>query len=195
MWLNSARWSHCGPTVPSAHSWAVRHRPSCIRVFTVFVCLPVHDMIQGSVHLLPYICLEARPWNSGLSCGFPSVKRKQCSFCALCVCFNSSCLFSLHFSFTSSVPPSVGHCSAHPPSSLSPLFSPTTPPTTPLPSTYCIIPSSSSSSFILFPCATRRGLPLPGAHKFTTTWQTACRTESRTTAALRHALQAVLKRL
>lgn len=31
---------------------------------------------------------------------------------------NSFCLFSLHFSLTSSVPPSVGHCSAHPPFSL-----------------------------------------------------------------------------
>lgn len=84
---------------------------------------------------------------------------RLCSLCWSCV--NSP--LSLHFLLTSSVPPSVGHCSAHPP--FSPILS--TCSTHTLTFQYnCISPDSPSS------CHTH--LSLPWALEFTASRQTDC---------------------
>jgi len=88
------------------------------------------------------VCTSLHSWGSGVSViSLLRVcfrERKWPRFCPLCVPFlNSSCLF---------FPPLSSHliCSSfcwtlRCPSPLSPLFSPTAPPTTPYSSTYCII--------------------------------------------------------
>lgn len=97
---------------------------SCMWVFTVFLVV---------LHIECWLCSEfinilseACSWSSGvdvISClWLHFCERKWACFCSLCVLFlNSSCLFSLYFPLTSSVPPSVRHCYAHPP--FSPILS------------------------------------------------------------------------
>jgi len=97
-------------------------RSSCIPVFAVFVgFFLVLDVIFGPVVRVWLLCIFLKPAVELqvrvliLYCGSVSVKGNE-PFAVLCVSsLNSSGLFSLHFFLTSSVPPSVGHCSAHPP--------------------------------------------------------------------------------
>lgn len=111
-------WSNCAEcTFLSSETW--------IKLYTSVRCVWVspcarHDFWACSMSDTFTFQTKARPKNSGvnvISClRFCFSERKWACCCSLCAPFlDSFCVFSLHFFLTSSVPPSVGHCSAHPP--------------------------------------------------------------------------------